>query len=75
MDSSPGVSWESIRHVSGAEILRREAVKLRDLVHLGNDHGFWTESRANRGGFRFRGYFQGLGYEGRYAKGLDKGRN
>ena len=64
-----------MRHVSGAEILRREAAKLRDLVRQGNGLGFWTEGRANRDGFRFRGYFQGLGYEGHYAKGVDKGRN
>ena len=64
-----------MRHVSGAEILRREAAKLRNLVRRGNGLGFWTEGRANRDGFRFRGYFQGLGYEGRYAKGVDKGRN
>ena len=62
-------------HVSGAEILRREAVKLRELVRQGNGLGFWTGRRANRDGFRFRRYFQGMGYEGHYAKGVDKGRN
>ena len=64
-----------MRHVSWAEILRREEVKLRDLVCQGNGLGFWTERRANRDGFFFRGYFQGLGKEGRNAKGVDKGRN
>ena len=62
-------------HVSGAEILRREEVKLRDLVRQGNGLGSWAERSAGRDGFRFWGYFQGLGYEGRYAKGVDKGRN
>ena len=75
VDSSPGVSWDSMRHVSGAEILRREGVNLRDLVRERNGLGFWTERRANRDGFRFLGYFQGLGYQGRYAKGVDSGRN
>ena len=64
-----------MRHVSGAEILRREAAKLRDLMDQGAGLGFWAERRANRDGFRFRGYFQGLGKEGRNAKGVDKGRN
>ena len=31
------------------------------------------EGRANPDGFRFRGYFQGLGYEEHYAKGVEKG--
>ena len=61
-------------HVSGAEILRRQAVNLRDLARQGNGLGYWTGGRANRNGFRFRSHFHGLRYEGQYAKGMDTGR-
>ena len=69
--SSLGVCWDSVAHISGAELLRRQAVNLRNLVRQGNGL-YWAEGRANRAGFRFRGHFEGLGCGGRYAKGVAK---